>query len=295
MVWQGVIQSLAPLLGGAVFLWFANRRRSPEDEDEWLEPIGSAGVLLAFAVVVFMWLLPAGAFLAIPLALLLSVLSPAAREAWNEHRRMRLMAIGVALLVLASTGFLPVDEPVAPDAWGQPLFTENPHAPAYPASEQYTWVTAEAVVLQSVSMRLPHQTGVLGAEWTAMTLASWLNMENDRMHQAIDLIDEELPFQLNPEDILLESAPAPTHLDVRISSDASIQVEHRSYLVKTTAIGMDPNGFVVGEVSTASLASWGGQLDMLIIVRPLAHPSLGDDPTGETWIREWLEAHGSSA
>lgn len=293
MVWQGVIQSLAPLLGGAAFLWFAFKRLPQEDQVEWLDPIGSSGVLLACAVVVMMWLVPAGALLALPLALLLSVLSPAAREAWNEHRRMRLMAIGVSLLVLASTGFLPVEEPVAPDDWGQPLFTENPHAPLYPASQQYTWVTSDAVVLQSVSMRLPHQPGVSGAEWTAMTLASFLNMETDRMHQAIQLIDDELPFQLNPEDVLLESAPAPTSLDIRMSSDASIEVEHRHYLVKTTAIGMDPSGFLVGEVSTAAIASWGGQLDMLIIVRPLAHPSLGDDPTGETWIRAWLEAHGS--
>lgn len=295
MVWQGVIQSLAPLLGGAAFLWYIHKRLFPENETEWLEPFGSEGVLLSLTVVVMMWLLPGGLLLALPLALLLSVLSPASREAWNEHRRIRLMAIGVSLLVLGSTGLLPVDEPVAPEAWGQPLFTENPHAPLYPASEQYTWVTGEAVVLQSVRMRLPYQTGVAGAEWTAMTLASLLNMENDRMHQAVDLIDDELPFQLDPEDILLESTPAPTRLEVRMSSESSIQVEHRSYLIKTTAIGMDPSGFVVGEVSTASLASWGGQLDLLIIVRPLAHPTLGDDPTGETWIREWLEAHGSSA
>jgi hypothetical protein len=293
MLWQGLLQSLAPLLGGAVALRWMHKRMATEEEEDWLTPLGQDGVRLAVLAAVLLWVLPGGAFLVVPLALGLSLLSPAAREAWSTHRSSRLVAVGVALLCLGTAGWLPVQQPVAPEAWGQPLFTENPHAPPYPASEQYTWVTNDAVILQSVSIRLPHQPGVYGAEWTAMALASTLNMETSRMHQAIQLIDADISaFTIDPEDVFLEPVPAPSSLDVRLSSEVSETVEFRRYDIKTTAVGVDPTGTKVGEVSTASLASWGGQLDMLIVVRPILHPTLADDANGETYIRTWLNAHG---
>ncbi len=160
MVWQGVVQSLAPLVGGSVYLWWHHRRQpAVEGETNWLSPIGSNGVRLAVLVAMLMWVVPAGALLAVPLALGISLLSPAARAEWTDHRRVRIAAVSVAVLFLGVTGFLPVEEPVAPEAWGQPLFTENPHAPLYPTSQQYTWLTSDVVVLQSVSVRLPHQPG----------------------------------------------------------------------------------------------------------------------------------------
>ncbi len=290
MMWQGALQSLAPLLGAGGALWFLHRRRSNDEQKTWMEPVGLDGVRLLVAVSVSMWLLPGGALLAIPLALGLSVASPAGRADWNEHRTPRFLVVGVAVLCLSASGLLPVETPVAPESWGQPLFTENPHAPPFPASEQYTWVTGDVVVLQSLRLRLPHQTGVLGAEWTAMNLASVLNMETARMHQAIQLIDNELPFTLDPEDVVLEDVAAPSTLDVRVQSDTVISVTYRQFDIKTTAIGLDPSGTKVGEVVAVARASWGGQLDMLIIVRPIAHPTLQDDGRGETWIRDWLLA-----
>ena len=122
---------------------------------------------------------------------------------------------------LGATGFLPVAEPLQPEEWGQPLFTENPHAPMYPASQQYTWVTSDIVVLQSISMRLPHQPGALGAEGVALTLASILGMENDRMHQAIELIDAEVAFvRLNPDEIVLDPVASPPSLEIRRDAEA---------------------------------------------------------------------------
>jgi hypothetical protein len=291
MVWQGVVQSLAPLVGGSVYLWWHHRRQpAVEGETNWLSPIGSNGVRLAVLVAMLMWVVPAGALLAVPLALGISLLSPAARAEWTDHRRVRIAAVSVAVLFLGVTGFLPVEEPVAPEAWGQPLFTENPHAPLYPTSQQYTWLTSDVVVLQSVSVRLPHQPGVVGAEWTAMGLASLLNMETSRMHQAIQLIDDELPFQLDPEEVFLSPIPSPNNLDIRLSSEVTETVEFRRYDIKTTAIGMDPSGTKVGEVVTAGQASWGGQLNMLIVVRPIAHPTLATDSNGETYMMAWLNA-----
>lgn len=294
-MWQGIVQSIAPVVGGGLVLYIMHQRGDGNEEVHWTVPFGPNGLRMVGAFVVMMWLLPAGALVGLPVLLLLSFLSPAARQDWVEHRTPRLLTIGVAVLCLGGTGFLPVSQPVEPEEWGRPLFTENPHAPAFPASEQYTWLTNDVVVLQSISMRLPHQTGSFGAEATALSLASLLGMETDRMHQAIELIDAEVPFvRLNPDEIELESVASPTSIDIRVSSSATESVEFRRYDIKSTAFGVDAEGTKVGEVAVIAKASWGGQLDMLVIVRPLAHPTLSTDNIGESWIRPWLVARSSS-
>ena len=294
-MWQGVLQSLAPLAGGGLALFLYHRRTAVDgEESHWTGAIGVGGVRMALAFAVLVWLLPAGALLALPLLLLLSILSPAGRQEWAVQRTPRLLALSVAVLCMGATGFLPVSQPVSPDDWGQPLFTENPHAPVYPAGQQYTWVTSDVVVLQSLSMRLPHQPGVMGAETVALTLASLMNMETGRLHQAIELIDEEVPFvRLNPDEIALQPVPGPSTWDIIIGSWDSGDVEtvvHRAYDINTTAFGSDPQGTKVGEVSMVAKASWGGQLDILVIVRPLQPPNVDYDGLGESWIRDWLIA-----
>ncbi len=295
-MWQGVLQSLAPLVGGGLALYLHHRRTTSEEEGHWADAIGGGGVRMALAFAVLIWLVPAGALLVVPLLLMLSLLSPAGRLEWSVQRTPRLLALCVALLFLGATGFLPVSQPVSPEDWGQPLFTENPHAPVYPAGQQYTWVTSDVVVLQSLSMRLPHQPGVMGAETVALTLASLMNMETGRLHQAIELIDEEVPFvRLNPEEITLQPVLAPSTVDIIIGSWDSGDVEtvvHRAYDINTTAFGSDPQGTKVGEVSMVAKASWGGQLDILVIVRPLQPPNVDYDGLGESWIRDWLIARG---
>jgi len=290
MVWQGATQALAPALGAGAVLLVLHRRKGEATEQMWYAPIGVDGLRFFLLLPLLLWVVPGGLLLVLPGMLALSVASPAARAAWSEHRNERALVIGVALLCLGASALLPVASPTSPEAWGQPLFTENPHAPVYPASHQYTWVTSDVVVLQSLSLRLPHQQGVWGAEWSALTLASAFDLETSRMHQAIDLIDDELPFQLDPNDVFLEAVPAPGTVDVRLTSTEVQTVAFRHFDIKTTAIGLDPSGTKVGEVVTASVASWGGELDMLIIVRPVAHPTLDDDARGEAWMRTWLLA-----
>ena len=295
-MWQGVLQSLAPLAGGGLALYLHHRRTNHAEEHNWTGAIGANGVRMALAFAVLIWIVPAGALLALPAMLLISVISPAGRQEWSEQRTPRLMALSVAVLCMGATGFLPVSQPVAPDDWGQPLFTENPHAPLYPAGQQYTWVNTDVVVLQSLTMRLPHQPGVMGAETVALNLASLMNMETGRLHQAIELIDEEVPFvRLNPEEITLRSVPAPSTIDIILGSWDSGDVEtvvYRAYDINTTAFGSDPEGTKVGEVSMVAKASWGGQLDILVIVRPLQPPNVDYDGIGERWIRDWLIARG---
>ena len=291
-MWQGILQTLAPVAGGALALYVHHARRTDISEDvPWTHTLGRNGVIVVGAFALMMWSVPGGALLALPVLLLLSVLSPAAREEWGEHGTPRLLAVGVAVVCLGATGFLPVAEPLQPEEWGQPLFTENPHAPMYPASQQYTWVTSDIVVLQSISMRLPHQPGALGAEGVALTLASILGMENDRMHQAIELIDAEVAFvRLNPDEIVLDPVASPPSLEIRLDAEAEETVAYRRYDIKSTAFGTDVGGAKVGEVVSVAKASWGGQLDVLVVVRPLAHPTLATDSTAESWIQSWLNA-----
>ena len=291
-MWPGLVQTLAPLVGGGLVLNLHHRRRIETDSDmHWTHTIGRNGVVMAAAFAVMIWLVPAGALLVLPIMLLLSVLSPAAREEWRVHAPPRLLALSVAVVCLGASGFIPTSTPVEPEEWGRPLFTENPHAPLYPAGQQYTWVTNDVVVLQSISMRLPHQPGVFGAETVALTMASMFGMEEARMHQAIELIDAEVPFvRLNPDEIVMTSVASPSSLDVRIQTDVVESVEFRRYDIKSTAFGMDTGGTKVGEVVVAAKASWGGQLDMVVVVRPLTHPTLETDNNGEAWIRDWLAA-----
>ena len=290
-MWLGVLQSLVPLAGGAGALYVLHRRADSDAETHWTIAAGAGVVPTALAVVLMMWVFPTGALVALPLVLLLSVVSPAGRQAWSAHRTPRFLVISVAVLCLGATGFLPVSQPVEPESWGVPLFVENPHAPAYPASEQYTWVQPDAVVLQSISMRLPHQTGTVWSEATALSVASMFGMETKRLHQAIELIDSEVPFvRLNPDEILLTPVPSPSALDVRVTSETVETVEYRRYDIRTTAFGIDDEGAKVGEVALAARGSLGGELSILVIVRPLAHPSLSTDGTGEVWIRDWLDA-----
>lgn len=291
-MWQGTLSTLVPIAGGALALYLHHSRQTDgSDALHWTHAVGRNGIAMVGVFALMMWIVPAGALFALPLMLILSVLSPAAREEWMDHRAPRLLALGVAVVCLVATGFLPVAQPPAPEEWGQPLFTENPHAPIYPASQQYTWVTNDIVVLQSITMRLPHQPGAIGAAGVALTLASVLGMETDRMHQAIELIDAEVAFvRLNPEEIILSPVASPTSMDVRLDSENVESVALRNYDIKTTAFGTDTGGAKVGEVVAVAKASWGGQLDVLVIVRPLAHPTLATDGTGETWIQAWLNA-----
>ena len=126
-MWQGVLQSLAPLAGGGLALYLYHRRTNESEQDHWTGAIGSNGVRMAFVFAALIWIVPAGALLALPALLLLSLLSPAGRQEWSEQRTPRLVALSVAVLCLGATGFLPVSQPVAPDDWGQPLFLSLIH------------------------------------------------------------------------------------------------------------------------------------------------------------------------
>ena len=101
-MWQGVLQSLAPLVGGGLALNLHHRRINSDEEGHWTDAIGVGGVRMALSFAVLIWLVPAGALLAVPLLLMLSLLSPAGRQEWSVQRTPRLLALCVAFLCLGS-------------------------------------------------------------------------------------------------------------------------------------------------------------------------------------------------
>lgn len=290
MLWQGVVHTLLPLAGGTLMLFFLQWRSTEEPPSHWMNPIGREGCLMAVAFSVLLWIAPYGALLALPILFCLSVISPAARIEWKTHAKNRFAAITLALMFFSGGAMLPVSDPVSPDRWGQPTFVENPNAPLYPSSEQFTWLMPSLEIVQSLSIRMPHQTGTVGAESSTFSLAFGLGVESSRMQQAIELLEEQLPFgQLNSEEIILLPILAhDTHRYAGGDIDTTLQV--RLFEIRSTAIGSSADGTKIGEVICMGEASWGGQLDLLVIVRPLGHRALDNDRFAETLTLEWIGA-----
>jgi hypothetical protein len=192
----------------------------------------------------------------------------------------------------------PIAQPKSPESWGEPLMTENPNAPLWPASEQYTWLMAPSAgelnleIIQSISIRTPHQLGIYSAASSSLDLAELLGLEQARLHQAVDLLDDELSFvRLNPEEILLVPIPnQETHRYVSNTLAIDEEVVVRQFELRSLSIGSNEDGVKVGEVFCAATSSWGGELQILVIVRPLGHPDLATDRYAEKYMLEWLSA-----
>jgi len=201
----------------------------------------------------------------------------------------------VAMIVLG--GCVPVQEPVAPESWGEPLLKENPNAPIYPASQQYTWLMLpeeagfEVEIVQSISMRLPYQYGAWGAPSTALDLASWFGMETDRMRQAIELLDQQTAGPtLDPDEISMININLPdTHTFISTTKGVNEEVEVRVFELRSL-LSTSEDGTRVGEVLCVAKASLGGELQLLVIVRPRLHPGLSSDRFAESLVIEWLSS-----
>ena len=296
-LWNFVPTMLA-LCGVFIALWWL--RRSLEVDHPNHSPrviFGPLGLETALLGLVLLWLVPWGLLLLLPLILVLSVLSPAGRQDWRDHKKARitLSLCVVAMIILG--GCVPVQEPVAPESWGEPLLKENPNAPIYPASQQYTWLMLpeeagfEVEIVQSISMRLPYQYGAWGAPSTALDLASWFGMETDRMRQAIELLDQQTAGPtLDPDEISMININLPdTHTFISTTKGVNEEVEVRVFELRSL-LSTSEDGTRVGEVLCVAKASLGGELQLLVIVRPRLHPGLSSDRFAESLVIEWLSS-----
>lgn len=296
-LWNFVPTMLA-LCGVFIALWWLQRSLEVDDPNRPPRVIfGPLGLETALIGLALLWLVPWGLLLLLPLILVLSVLSPAGRQDWKNHKKARitLSLCVVAMIVLG--GCVPVQEPVAPKSWGEPLSKENPNAPLYPASQQYTWLMLpeeagfEVEIVQSISMRLPYQYGAWGAPSTALDLASWFGMENDRMRQAIELLDQQTAGPtLDPDEISMININLPdTHTFISTTKGVNEEVEVRVFELRSL-LSTSEDGTRVGEVLCVAKASLGGELQLLVIVRPRLHPGLSSDRFAESLVIEWLSS-----
>ena len=58
-MWQGMLQTLAPVAGGALALYVHHARRTDLSEDvPWTHTLGRNGVMVVGAIAVMMWSVP---------------------------------------------------------------------------------------------------------------------------------------------------------------------------------------------------------------------------------------------
>ena len=120
-----------------------HRWRRGEDAETFEQFLGSKTSYFALVAIAALWLIPYGLFVLVPFVFLLSIVSPAGRIDWKEYRNERLIAVFIVFLMLGLSGLMPCDQPRSPEEWGEPFAKENPYAPAWPASEQFTWILVD--------------------------------------------------------------------------------------------------------------------------------------------------------
>ena len=256
--------------------------------------LGDKTTLFAFAGLILLLVVPYGAFVVLPLFVALSFVSPAGRLDWAEYRNRRLLAGMLVLLMLGSSGLMPTDAPRAPEEWGEPFATENPYAPSWPSSEQYTWVFVEPSdptnfeVVQSLVLRTPHQHNPFLQVESSIWISSLLGMQESRMRQAIDLVDDRVFVRIDSEAFRLDQkGDAQTHTFRPNSGDVDLSVWVYDCYANS---GTNTNGIKVGEVVIVGQSSWGGTVELIVIVRPDSHDGLTSDPYAESLVNAWIEA-----
>lgn len=291
-----LVPTMMVLIGLFIAVWWL--RRSTEEGESKVAVrtvLGPMGLESAVGCLVLMWILPWGFILLVPGILILSYLSPAGRVAWGEHRVQRLTLVVCMTAMVLIAGFVPVSEPVAPKEWGEPLLKENANAPIYPASEQYTWLMLpedaglDVEIVQSITMRLPYQYGPLGAASSAFDLSELIGMEQGRLRQAIELLDQQTPGpSLDPDEMeMVPISSESKHRYLSTSADVDESVEVRVYELRSL-LSSSEEGTRVGEVLCVATPTFGGELQMLVVVRPILHPGLSSDRFAESLVIEWL-------
>mgnify|MGYP003306993819 FL=1 len=272
-----------------------HRWRQGEEAEPFDQFLGSKTSYFALASIAALWLVPYGLFVLIPLMFILSFSSPAGRIDWKEYRNERLIAVFIVFLMLGLSGLMPCDEPRSPEEWGEPFAKENPYAPAWPASEQFTWILVDDLdasnfeVVQSLRIRTPHQFGIFSQVESSVAISSFLGLENERMRQAIDIVDERLTFiRIDSDEFKLEQrGNAQEHTFRPSSGDVKMNVWVYDCLATS---GTNSDGTKIGEVVIAGVPGWGGVLDLVVIVRPVFHDGLATDPFAETLVSTWLDS-----
>ena len=284
------------MLIGVMFAIVSIKNKLDDDEQISVKSaFGDKGLEMLIGCIVLMWIVPYGLIVIIPSALILSILSPAGRNSWRDYGKIRAYTIASMLLIVLFSGFAPTSSPKSPEMWGEPLFSENPNAPIYPAGQQYTWLNLptdgglNVEIIQSLTIRTPHQFGKLSAASSTLAIADLFDMQQARLDQAIQLLDQQIVFDIDEDEMkLLPIKDKQRH--TYETGSKSVDLDIRMYELRSLTLNSDPNGFKVGEVFCAASPSWGGELDILVVVRPIGHTGLISDRYVESLAIPWILA-----
>ena len=184
----------------------------------------------------------------------------------------------VLILLLNLFAFYPVSEPEGAEQWGNPIATENPHAAAWPASEQYTWFYDGAVV-GIVNARTPHTFCTWSQDSSSMALGVMLGMHDQRMRQSIEVMNSYIPaFSTDPETFSLEE----------VETEGSHQYGDEDYFVARFNVKKDGFETTLATVLIVGFPYAGGELSLLSITRPLT--SSQDDVFEEKIVLQYIES-----
>ena len=227
-----------------------------------------------------MWFTPFGILVLGPLALIISVISPAGREEWLHFRQRRILTSIALVIILVVGAYTPVSTPKGAPAWGEPIATENPHAPAWPASEQYTWFHDGAVIGVLVT-RTPHTFAYYGQSASTLEIGIMLGMHEDRLRQSIEVIDDKVP-------VISIDANAFSLSEVETEPTHNYNGEEYS-VIRFEVIRDDGFTTTIANVIVVCFPSTGGELTLLTITRPLISPR--NDVFEEMLVLQYIEAN----
>ncbi|MDP6333814.1 MAG: hypothetical protein QF479_04185 [Candidatus Poseidoniaceae archaeon] len=294
----GVITTLVLFTLVAGLVQYNKKKTKSEGLDfDRNEIIGEYGIETLVVSILLLWIVPWGLFIIIPVILLLSLLSPAGRHSWKQFSRTRVYVILSLCMILFAGGFIPASEPISPSQWGEPLLKENPNAPLYPSGNQYTWVMLPSdsglnvEIVQSLKLRTPHQFSQFASGSTSLDLAEIFNLEQSRLKQAVELLDEQIPLNLDSDEMkLVEIISADKHRYVDSDTKNEYNLDVRLYELRSLTLSSNIDGFKVGEVLCAASGTWGGEVDLLVVVRPISHTGIQQDRFAETLVSQWISS-----
>tara|TARA_B110000008_G_scaffold225755_1_gene226970 strand:+ start:1116 stop:2012 length:897 start_codon:yes stop_codon:yes gene_type:complete len=294
----GVITTLS-LFGLIIGLTLYQKKKIESEGQDFDKDniLGEYGIETLLISIFLLWIVPWGIIIILPVVLLISLISPAGRHTWKQFSRTRVYVVLSMCMILFAGGFIPASEPISPSEWGEPLLKENPNAPIFPSGNQYTWVMLPSdgglnvEVVQSMKLRVPHQFSQFGSGSSSLDLADIFNMEQSRLKQAVELLDEQIVLSLDSEEMkLVEIIAADKHTYVDSGSGDEYNLDVRLYELRSLTLSSDVDGFKVGEVLCAASGTWGGEIDMLVVVRPISHTGIQQDRFAESLVSQWISS-----
>lgn len=294
----GVITTLS-LIGLIIGLTLYQKKKIESEGQDFDKDniLGEYGIETLLISIFLLWIVPWGIIIILPVVLLISLISPAGRHSWKQFSRTRIYVVLSLCMILFAGGFIPAPEPISPSEWGEPLLKENPNAPIFPSGNQYTWVMLPSdgglnvEVVQSMKLRVPHQFSQFGSGSSSLDLADIFNMEQSRLKQAVELLDEQIVLSLDSEEMkLVEIIAADKHTYVDSGSGDEYNLDVRLYELRSLTLSSDVDGFKVGEVLCAASGTWGGEIDMLVVVRPISHTGIQQDRFAESLVSQWISS-----